>query len=732
MADPRSCTRQDVAKIYNYAVSAHRSRDFGLALTFYQEILDRLASEDSTAVLAAVPMQDGGVSVNPTEYDDVILEQMPAEHSHLLCHVHLQMALILRSYTRDLPAARQHLDEAVATRPSYAPAHYALALLLEAEGGESRRGALEHLQRTVKLDPLFVQARVKLAKLLSCSAFWDPEAAIRHLKAAIAADENSAEAHFRLGYLLTTYKGEDRAALTHLTKALNISPNNSNYHKHIAYAYKKLELYDDAVAHFERSLVDDPDNAEVHAHLALIYDKNLANFDKTRLHLERAIECDPVNETHQMRLGQFYELRLKKYADAKQCYWNALEINSSNDQARVQLAGIEVMRLNNPTGALEILNPIMLSQAIPQAGHLHAAAACIELNRPLDAVIQFDLALQSGKPLSSPLLMTYANLLSEHTNRYQDASMLLQRAADADPTDMKVQLALVACLQDQLHDTERAYHALTRLHDAMPDNPIVNARLAAIYDLKLNDAEKAIALYRQAERLRSSDAGVVCRLAVLTSRRAPFTAASQEIIEKALSRFPRNIALLFEYAEFMLHVKNEPDAALAALKRIISIDAEVADAHYQCGVIEYELHHDCNRAAWFLRDAVLYDPRHVDARILLASVEMSLSSNVAQALIHLRAALDVDPHHVKALIECASLEHSDGQHTSAIEHYRTLVTLQPNPEWSFRLGMLLCDHTTAYKEALEQLKLAVSGNFNASPATYSRIQSLMLKVQATQ
>ena len=111
---------------------------------------------------------------------------------------------------------------------------------------------------------------------------------------------------------------------------------------------------------------------------------------------------------------------------------------------------------------------------------------------------------------------------------------------------------------------------------------------------------------------------------------------------------------------------------------------------------------------------------------------MSLSSNVAQALFHLRAALDVDPYHVMALIECASLEHSDGQHTSAIEHYRTLVALQPNPEWSFRLGMLLCDHTTAYKEALEQLKLAVSGNFNASPATYSRIQSLMLKVQATQ
>lgn len=81
-----------------------------------------------------------------------------------------------------------------------------------------------------------------------------------------------------------------KAAVDHLTRAVQASPADADAHSMLGYSYRKLEVFDRSMEHYQKALKLDPNHRSAHEYLGELYlDLNqLGNAEKQLAALKKA------------------------------------------------------------------------------------------------------------------------------------------------------------------------------------------------------------------------------------------------------------------------------------------------------------------------------------------------------------------------------------------------------------------------------------------------------------
>jgi len=125
--------------------------------------------------------------------------------------------------------------------------------------------------------------------------------AIEEYKNALELNPENVEAHLKMGFLLYNIKGTYAEGMAHLTKAVELEPNDPRIHHDLGMALLHQGKHEQAVKHLSAALQGMPEGfrqqykpADMHYNLgmALFYIKR---FEESAIHLNEAVSLDPKN-----------------------------------------------------------------------------------------------------------------------------------------------------------------------------------------------------------------------------------------------------------------------------------------------------------------------------------------------------------------------------------------------------------------------------------------------------
>lgn len=173
----------------------------------------------------------------------------------------------------------EDFEQAVSMDPDHTAARYNLGLTYVDMEQDSR--ARQTFRRLLDIDPRYENAHAELGAIAEREQEY--ENAIDEYEAELRVDPNSARAHYRVGYLYQASKGDPGTAAEHLSKAVEIDPDNADAHVEFGRVLYQLDRLRAAADQFERALKIDGRNLTANYNLAMVYQY----MDRRALAIER-------------------------------------------------------------------------------------------------------------------------------------------------------------------------------------------------------------------------------------------------------------------------------------------------------------------------------------------------------------------------------------------------------------------------------------------------------------
>ena len=283
------------------------------------------------------------------------------------------------------PEAIEALAEAVALRPDFVDARYALGVAYSTRGGGYLPAAIDQFVEVLRLKPGHVDARVDLSSILaregdSYAAAQQMEAAIRYApqnadlyvllgKAhydshryaealedfgkALDLDRLMWAAHYGMGLVLAGQKQRPEAA-AHFQKALSLHPTDPFSHYELARIALDQGDYGEAGNQLRAAVDLKPDLAQAHAELGKLY-RRLNQSAQAEASYRRALSYRPNYQDALYNLATLLQAEGRS-EDAKECFEKVKALQESKDATRKATAlnaeGIKYTGEGRPEEAL--------------------------------------------------------------------------------------------------------------------------------------------------------------------------------------------------------------------------------------------------------------------------------------------------------------------------------------------------------------------------------------------
>jgi tetratricopeptide (TPR) repeat protein len=353
----------------------------------------------------------------------------------------------------------------------------------------------------------------------------------------------------------------------------------------------------------------------------------------------------------------------------------------------VGLVALVVSRLPGRSGAI-VRHGLVL--ALPLAGLIALSAGRLDTFRDAE---RYHRQWVATSPDSAPAHLGLAVALTRQAGEGAEAQgtealAAIRRAAELAPEDAAVQGSLGDFLFSQGQRPEAAT-AYRRGLELAPEDGALALRLGEVLLADGQPGEAAEA-FRQAVGLRPGEATPRLRLATALARAGKADEAVAQF-EEVLAEKPddavRQAQLRVDYGNLLADV-GRTEEALAAYRRALELDPQLAKAHYNLGLTQLSLGQG-EEAKGSFREAIALQPDYPEAHTNLGVVLASQGA-VDEALEHYRTAVELRPDDGGTRFNLGQGLLLAGQVEEGLTELRRGVELAPgNPSGHLLLGRAL-------------------------------------------
>jgi len=571
--------------------------------------------------------------------------------------------------------------------------------------------------------------------------------AIRAFESALRLDSNSFETRYNLGLALLE-NGEYRRAATELrivvrqkadllaahnalaaalretgqlegaeaefTAALKIDP-------HSVYALEgltKIQIEQKRYASVIRNLRDAPPDNGLRLNLAIAYASSGKEDEAVKI-LHELAKSQPDLAIAHFNLASVYAQQ-KRFQEAADEYGQTLRLDSANDVARIALVKALTI-LAQYSEALRLIEDYARRKPADHEGHLLLGTVYRELGKYGEAQKELEQAV-AMRPDDFESCFNLGFVLAKQ-GKAAEALPHLQRAKELNPNSSETRFQLTAVLT-KLKQFDRASEERKVFSEqkeaTLKENIAATKGIRANQYLETGDAQRAVEGYREALREDPKNARTYYNLALALARLNDRT-GERQALEHSVELDAR-----LAPAHNQLGLIDLEDGKVAdAEKRFnnaLSLDPGYAEAQSNLGVL-YGRAGKNKQAEEMFRRAIENDPGYAQAYLNLGLI-LASEDRFAEAEIAIQNTLRIAPKHVPALTALGIVEVRLGHRDLSVETFRKVIALDPgSSEAHLNLGIALADGFDL-EAALAEFSESVRQAPNSPMAHYNKGRSL--------
>lgn len=593
----------------------------------------------------------------------------------------------------------------------YAPAHYGIAQAYMRL--QLWNGAYAELLRTVELQPDNLKAQLDLGNLFLGAK--QPAQAAEKAKLVISKDSRNADAYVLLANV-AAFQNQRKEALQQMQKALELSPDKSQYHLNNAMLLANDNQFPAAEAAAKKALQLDSKSLAAYEFLASLYGRQ-QKWSETEQMLRGAVDVAPKSLDARVRLAGFYLSQQKKdqaeqvvteakkaLADVPESHGIVAEFllrQGQNDRALAEFAAQVKQYPKDTTLKKRYTEVLLLAQHNDEAGKLTDE---ILKNNPNDVeglIFRASLQLQQQKAadavtaLQSAIKADAQNAFAHYmlglalnaNGDRQRAEGELKEAVRLRPTLLQAQRALAefAAASGNLDQLSTTAEAMIQNAPAWPEGYIRRSQV----EFARKQMDKAEADLQKAMQIAPNDPAGYVRFGQLRLGQKRYSDA-EKLLEAALQHGPENTEALSSLAGVFL-AQQQPDKAMARVKAQIEKAPNVSGFYSLLGTLQAS-RKNFAEAEVSLQKASELDKNNLNALILLGQVQAAAGSP-DRAMKSWETLAKQNPKDVRAYLMLAGLYESRNDWQKAQELLKKALDVQPDyPLAANNLAYLMLQH----------------------------------------
>lgn len=481
---------------------------------------------------------------------------------------------------------------------------------------------------------------------------------------------------YRARVLASQQRYEDAAI--ELNAGLEIDRVNPEIRTMLAKVYRQQGLYEQAIEQLNQALAQKGDNLDAISQLASIRNQQ-GQPDQALDALRRAYQLRPNNE----RIRNLYLLYETQYGQADLALEarERLAVEEPNDYANQRALATILADEERGEEALTIVDRLVEEEGLTLANVATQANVLFKIDRPEDGerAIQRYLATR-GQDVDANDYQLLARYRLSMRDLPQAVQAYRQGIAVEDQKTMPLSRELAALLFGR-GESELSTALYEKLHNAFPDEESITLRLVESY-LRSERMDDARAFLDQQDAQSSTIILLKSELALKQGDREQ----ALRLVNEALELEPDSVAGLVRRANLVGF--NDPDAALADLNRVLTLDSSQIQARLLLSDI-LRRSGDYLGASRELQLVLNRDPRQVQAREKLFSLHM-LTGDFSQARSVVDEGHETFPNDTRWHRYIAQAAVRQGRLNEAVQILNEAVELDPNAS---NIGALLALQT---------------------------------------
>jgi tetratricopeptide (TPR) repeat protein len=577
---------------------------------------------------------------------------------------------------RQFSCAISAFESAIHLAPDMWDGHYDLGVALLNSGNPQR--AAHELQTASKLKP--GTAKILLPLGISLSALNEQDAAIDAFKSILKQDPRSVPALDGLTKALIA-QGRYTAAISELKNA----PANEVLQLNLAVAYSKNGNTDEALQTLSAIVKEHPSYAKAHMDLGIVYTQQ-KRFGEASQEFEEALRLDPTDD--EARLSYVKALcAIAQFEKAAPVIKDYLK-HHPHDFEALYFDGVVERGVGNYADAEKVFRQAVALNPKHAEARYHLGFVLARQGKLAEARAELEMAL----------------------------------ALDPSSSEARFQLASVLRALGQPDQAREELKALQqkKAEDVRQDVAGVTANQAN-EDLQSGDAQKAVALYRQALANDPNNAHTYYDMALALDRLGDYS-GEREALEKAM-KLDASLAPVHNQLGFLDLQANQTADAENQFKTAISLDPQYAEAQNNLGVLYGRLGKD-SEAEQLFRRATENNPQYGQAFANLGLI-LASQSRYAEAGQALAKAVQLDPKNPGSLSAYGMVLVRLNRGSDALNYFRKVTELDPrSPGAHLNLGIALADQFDL-NGALAEFSEAVRLDPNNAVARYNKGRVLL-------
>jgi len=263
-----------------------------------------------------------------------------------------------------------------------------------------------------------------------CSGRLDE--AERCYKTLLSVDPLHTNAHRLLGLLFLQHGKHDKA-ISSLTKAVGLSPNDSVALSDLAHAQRISGFYDEALASISQAAILDPDSGLIHFRRGMILN-SLRRYSEAEDSLRKAQDLPPEIKDISLHLGNAL-LSQGKYGDATVSFMAAIKHEPKNATAWTN-CGISLAALGQDVQALDSFNQALELDPKHKTARTHRAKLYIKAGNHIRALSDMNILAAHYKD-DADVLYNRGTMLAK-LDMLERAIQDFKHALDLSPHDNEI------------------------------------------------------------------------------------------------------------------------------------------------------------------------------------------------------------------------------------------------------------------------------------------------------